>query len=89
VFRIHHDGHIEELPTDIDHAIDHTMVCYMLLLPRTDEAWAKVARFADVGQAPAPAPAPPPSPPSASPAKRSLGRRVAGRLKRMAFPDKS
>jgi len=88
VFRIYLDGHIEELPTAIDHAIDHDMVCYMLLLPRTDEAWAKVARFANVGQAPPPAsPEPPAPPPPGAPAKRSFGRRVAGRLMRMAFPN--
>ena len=85
VFRIHLNGRIEELPDDIHHAIDQNMICYMLLLPRTDAAWAKVARFADIGREPPSSP--PPSLLQAPPAKRSFGRRVAGRLMRMVFPN--
>jgi FkbM family methyltransferase len=81
IFRIYIDGHIEELPDDIDHAIEHDLVCYMLLLPRTEEAWAKVARFAAPGYPGADAAQPDPEPP---PPKRSFLGRVAGKLMRMA-----
>jgi FkbM family methyltransferase len=85
VFRIYIDGHIEELPDDIDQAIDRDLVCYMLLLPRTEKAWAKVKRFTTLGQSapeqPVSGPAPPP------PVKRSFGRRAAGWLTRKLFPN--
>lgn len=79
VFRIYIDGHIEELPDDIDQAIDRNLVCYMLLLPRTEEAWAKVARFADPGRLAVSDAVPIPPP-----AKRSFLLRVVGKLRRMA-----
>jgi FkbM family methyltransferase len=91
VFRIHLDGRIEELTDDIGHALDQNMVCYMLLLPRTEAAWAKVARFAQLPADPleaeplAPACEGPPL--QTFPERPSLARRVAGRLMRMAFPN--
>ncbi len=85
MFRIFHDGHIEELTDNIEQAMDQTMVCYMLLLPRTDDAWARVARFATTDEA-AMAAVSEAALEAAPPIKRSLARRAAGLLMRLVFP---
>jgi FkbM family methyltransferase len=84
VFCIHTDGRLEPLPADIDHALDRTFVSYILMLPRSEAAMARIARFLPNEAAPA---APPPSDPAPEPValpRRGLLSRAGSKLKRMA-----
>jgi FkbM family methyltransferase len=84
IFRIHHDGEMEELEAAaISAALNRDFVSYLLLLPPNEARWAQVRQFdrayraAQKVVAEAPPPSAPPAPP---PPKPSLRARVRRRL---------
>jgi FkbM family methyltransferase len=51
IFRIQHDGLLDELTDDIVAALDPSFVSYVLLLPRSEERYAQISRFVRPGEA--------------------------------------
>jgi FkbM family methyltransferase len=45
IFRIQHDGMLDELSDDIVAALDPSFVSYVLLLPNSEERYAQISRF--------------------------------------------